>query len=275
MLSIACVSIPLIALAQSAADPSAQIQALLDQVKALQQQLVELQTSASPLTATFTIGDRVRTTANLNVRATPSLSGRLLGTQQTGAFATIFGGPSISVGMGGIYTWWNINYDIGADGWSVQNYLTKVSAFPTLTATPTSGSAPLAVSFVAALPASTGLAAPNYNYTLAFGDGSTQTLACPAQSQSCTTTASHTYATAGTYTATLSNLNAPSATILASVTIVVTNVESALPTIAYFATSPSTIPSGQSSTLSWSVPGATSLSISGIGTVTGAMTECW
>ena len=97
-------------------------------------------TSASattlPATASFAIGDRMVTTANLNVRATPSTSGTLLGTQPLGSLGVLTGGPTVANG----FIWWNINYDTGADGWSVQDYIAKTTPIPavTLTASPTS-----------------------------------------------------------------------------------------------------------------------------------------
>jgi chitodextrinase len=79
--------------------------------------------STAPSTK-FVIGDRVQTTSNLNVRATPSTSGTLLGTQATGTLGVVIGGPTNANG----YNWWNINYDTGADGWSIENYLVKSTA---------------------------------------------------------------------------------------------------------------------------------------------------
>ena len=78
-------------------------------------------TLVSDTTDKFILNDRVQTTANLNVRATASASGTLLGTQTTGALGTVIGGPTIADG----FTWWNINYDTGADGWSAEDFLTK------------------------------------------------------------------------------------------------------------------------------------------------------
>ncbi|TSC71293.1 MAG: RHS repeat-associated core domain protein, partial [Parcubacteria group bacterium Gr01-1014_70] len=72
----------------------------------------------------FVIGDRVDTTANLNVRATPSTSGTLLGTQLLVSHGVVVGGPTFADG----YWWWNINYDTGVDGWSIENYLVKSAA---------------------------------------------------------------------------------------------------------------------------------------------------
>jgi len=84
----------------------------------------------------FSINDRVQTAAILNVRSTPSTSGVLLGAQPLGALGTVIGGPTNANG----YDWWNINYDNAPDGWSVENFLNKVTLIPTLTlsANPTS-----------------------------------------------------------------------------------------------------------------------------------------
>ncbi len=70
-------------------------------------------------TPTFTTGQRVQTTANLNVRSTPSATGGLLGTQSSGSLGTIVSGPVSADG----FIWWNVNYDTGADGWSVESFL--------------------------------------------------------------------------------------------------------------------------------------------------------
>ncbi len=84
-------------------------------------------TQPSPSTA-FQINDRVQATATINVRGIPSLAGTLLGTQPLGALGTVIGGPTYADG----YFWWNINFDSGVDGWSVENYLTKYTADTTL-----------------------------------------------------------------------------------------------------------------------------------------------
>src|SRR3989344_5880506 len=97
----------------------------------------------TPIVSTkFLINDRVQVNFGpLNVRSTPSTSGTILGTQVTGQLGTVIGGPTNSGG----FNWWNINYDSGADGWSAENYLTKVaSPTPTPTPTPTTSSGPIA-----------------------------------------------------------------------------------------------------------------------------------
>lgn len=82
-------------------------------------------TPSSTLVSTkFGIGNRVRTSANLNVRSTPSLLGTLMGTQTTGVLGTVLAGSTYADG----YYWWNINYDTGADGWSVENFLVSATS---------------------------------------------------------------------------------------------------------------------------------------------------
>src|SRR5688500_4340507 len=51
---------------------------------------------------------------NVNVRATPSPTGAFLRTQSTGALGSVSAGPTAAGG----FTWYNVNWDSGADGWS-------------------------------------------------------------------------------------------------------------------------------------------------------------
>ncbi|MFA5809799.1 MAG: Ig-like domain-containing protein, partial [Thermoleophilia bacterium] len=89
----------------------------------------------------FVLGDRVQVSSGpLNVRATPTTAGTLLGTQATGALGTVIGGPTAADG----FNWWNINYDTGADGWSVEDFLVKIIADttpPTVSLTAPAGGA--------------------------------------------------------------------------------------------------------------------------------------
>ncbi len=66
------------------------------------------------------VGSKVKTSTIVNVRGTPSTTGVLQGAQATGAQGTIVAGPISANG----YTWWQINYNAGADGWSVSSFLT-------------------------------------------------------------------------------------------------------------------------------------------------------
>lgn len=70
----------------------------------------------------FTIGDRVATTAFLNVRSAASTNSSILGVQPIGARGNIIEGPVEASG----YTWWKINYDAGVDGWSAQDWFKKI-----------------------------------------------------------------------------------------------------------------------------------------------------
>jgi hypothetical protein len=91
----------------------------------------------TPASTLFTSGQRVQTTANLNVRATASSNGTLLGTQSTSALGTITG---TSVYANSI-NWWNVNYDTGVDGWSSEQFLQNYVA-PTTPTTPTAPTQP-------------------------------------------------------------------------------------------------------------------------------------
>lgn len=80
----------------------------------------------------FMAGDRVETTDVLSVRSTPSISGTLLGTQSTGSWGTVVGGPTLADG----FWWWQIDYDNAPDGWSAEDFLNKVTTpLPTVTIT--------------------------------------------------------------------------------------------------------------------------------------------
>ena len=82
------------------------------------------QSSYTPTsTPIIMVGGRVKVTSKLNVRKTPSLKSKLLGIQPAGALGTVIGGPVSADG----YIWWNINFDSGKDGWSVQNYLIPIA----------------------------------------------------------------------------------------------------------------------------------------------------
>ena len=72
----------------------------------------------------FAIGQRVITTGNLNVRSTPSATGLVLGTQVVESIGTVVSGPTTADG----FNWWQINYDVGVDGYSVEDFLTTYTS---------------------------------------------------------------------------------------------------------------------------------------------------
>ncbi len=74
-----------------------------------------------PASGKFVVGQRVKTIANLNVRSSAKILGKLLGRQKKGAVGKIVSGPIKANG----YSWWKINYDTGVDGYSVENFLVK------------------------------------------------------------------------------------------------------------------------------------------------------
>jgi hypothetical protein len=81
---------------------------------------------APPPPVGMTIGSRVQVVKEvINVRATAG--GTLLGTQPVGAFGRIVGGPQLAAisGSGNTtkYTYWQIDYGTGVDGWSGQDNL--------------------------------------------------------------------------------------------------------------------------------------------------------
>jgi len=92
-----------------------------------------LSNTSPPPAPTFAIGDRIATTNNTNVRATGTLAGTLLGVQAGGATGTIVAGP---IQMDSI-TWWQVNFDSGADGWSGGDNFTKsTNPLPTVPSAP-------------------------------------------------------------------------------------------------------------------------------------------
>jgi hypothetical protein len=64
--------------------------------------------------------------ANLNVRSSASTSGTIVATEQDGDQGTIVGGPVSANG----YTWWQVQWNDGANGWSVEQYLADIAETP-------------------------------------------------------------------------------------------------------------------------------------------------
>ncbi|MCR4283820.1 MAG: chitobiase/beta-hexosaminidase C-terminal domain-containing protein [Parcubacteria group bacterium] len=89
---------------------------------------VKTQTYTINTSTKFSLNNRVQTTSTLNVRQTPSATGTLLGTEAQGNLGTVTGGPTYADS----FWWWQVQYDSGLTGWSVEDYLTLYSA-------PTSG----------------------------------------------------------------------------------------------------------------------------------------
>lgn len=71
--------------------------------------------------AAFPIGSTVRTTANVNIRSTPSTSGAVLGVFRTSQTATITGAPVAANG----YIWYPVTVSDIASGWVISNHLKR------------------------------------------------------------------------------------------------------------------------------------------------------
>lgn len=77
---------------------------------------------ASTTTSTkFAINDKIYATSNLKSRNSPSLSSKSFTVIKRGTRGTIIEGPTTGSG----YTWWQVKWDTGATGWSVQDYLSR------------------------------------------------------------------------------------------------------------------------------------------------------
>ena len=80
----------------------------------------------------FPIGTRVvvaHASPKVNVRLTPEASGTLLGTQPNGRTGFVIGGP-VTDTAGDHAVRYQIDYAIGMDGWSGQDYLEKWRVIP-------------------------------------------------------------------------------------------------------------------------------------------------
>jgi len=76
-----------------------------------------------PVSSQFSMGEMIRTTANVNVRTGPSLASRSLAVSIVGTQGTVIGGPTSADG----YIWWEISFIGGINGWTVGNYLQSVA----------------------------------------------------------------------------------------------------------------------------------------------------
>src|SRR3989344_2244974 len=80
-------------------------------------------TSTPPVSITFGIGDRVYPTDDVKVRSKPDIDLKAIGTQASGTPATVISEPVFA----NDFIWWNLDYESGVDGWSVEDYLKKIA----------------------------------------------------------------------------------------------------------------------------------------------------
>jgi hypothetical protein len=82
---------------------------------------------SSIISTKFVLNERVGTTANLNVRATAGLAGTFIGMIPTNTTrGNIIGGPTLKDG----YWWWQVKWDSGITGWSVEDYMKEFTPPP-------------------------------------------------------------------------------------------------------------------------------------------------
>ena len=75
------------------------------------------------------VNDRVQVVnGSSNVRSTAA--GSVLGTQAAGSLGTVVTGPTVASLSGTSYTWWNVNFDSGVDGWVADIGLATVALVP-------------------------------------------------------------------------------------------------------------------------------------------------
>ena len=97
------------------------------------------------------MGDRIKLTTNTNLRA--SANGTILGTQYYDRQGTVVGGPSSAGG----YSWLNVDFDSGLDGWVAEIYAVEIAGTtptPTPTPDPTPTPTPAPTATITASPTS-------------------------------------------------------------------------------------------------------------------------
>jgi len=75
-------------------------------------------TSSTPSTK-FTIGGRVRVNAPSPIDVAATAGGTVLHTQATGALGAVVAGPTLAANL----WWWNVDFDIGVDGWVSETFV--------------------------------------------------------------------------------------------------------------------------------------------------------
>ncbi len=181
-------------------------------------------TAANPVSSKFNIGDRVEVTTDLRARLTPDLTGNISGVQTARSLGTITRGSVWADN----YFWWEVNYDNGADGWSVEDYLKlatgvnppPVNNSPTITAdslvSPTNVT--VGTSNWWRLQASDSDSPGPLGYSISWGDGGADNFSIANGDLK---QAFHTYNIAGTYTVMFTATDSQGASKTKSLTVVV------------------------------------------------------
>src|SRR3989344_268281 len=188
------------------------------------------------------VGNTIRFTADTNIRSCASISCGIITTAPSGSTASIIGGPQYANG----YQWWNVRLSSGVTGWAVSNWMTVVSA-----------PAPAPTVNVSVSPTSI-----NLGQSVTFSWSSTNATSCTgSRGGSYPTSGSNVYAPPSLPYTYGMQCTGPGGTS-AMQTATVSQKPVAAPPL-NFSANPTSINSGQPSTLSWSSSNATSCSASG------------
>jgi len=112
------------------AEAQSDMAAIQAQIAQLLQLISELQTQIAGMQGTdssFSVGDRVRTTDTVRVRSGAGTKYSWVNNISAYTQGAVINGPRTADG----YTWWHITYDNGTSGWSVNNWLNKMSQLAT------------------------------------------------------------------------------------------------------------------------------------------------
>ena len=91
-----------------------------------------LLTAQATTAQAFNVGDRVQANGGYTIRT--SAAGASTGyTTVSGTKGTILAGPTYAALSGVYYYWYNVNWDSGQDGWSIEASMTLLASTPTIT----------------------------------------------------------------------------------------------------------------------------------------------
>jgi len=85
-----------------------------------------LRESTPPPDGKFDIGDAIRVTDTMNLRASPTTSASVVMSMPAGTTGTVIDGPRNANG----YIWWQIRTSGGTTGWAVENWLVETTTTP-------------------------------------------------------------------------------------------------------------------------------------------------
>ena len=195
------------------------------------------------------VGDAVQTKTSVGVRSEALVE---IGSQPLGAQGVIVSGPKVS----GEVTWWNINFSTGIDGWIKETNFSKITTSPVVTEPVTT----LPSGVTATFTASPVVVTAGKSTTLSWS--STNATGClldigEASNLMVATSGSYAHVPLNTITYVL-KCTGGADSVIKTVTVSVEGKKDILAPTITFSSSPASIRSGSSSTLSWSTSNAKS-----------------